>query len=85
MKAYTIKEIRSLKYSRDDRWSYFGLINEPCFEKATGGDLSRFGLWLDKRRGDEQVALSWLAERLRNFIDLNPEFETAVDRLLAGS
>jgi Family of unknown function (DUF6104) len=36
---------------------------------------------LDTRRGDEQVALSWLAERLRNFIDLNPEFETAVDRL----
>jgi hypothetical protein len=25
--------------------------------------------------------LSWLAERLREFVDLNPEFETAVDRL----
>ncbi len=36
---------------------------------------------LDARRGDEQVAISWLAERLRDFIDLNPEFETAVDRL----
>jgi hypothetical protein len=36
---------------------------------------------LDKRRGDEQVSLSWLAERLRDFIDLNPEFETAIDRL----
>jgi hypothetical protein len=36
---------------------------------------------LDARRGDEQVAMSWLAERLRDFIDLNPEFETAVDRL----
>jgi len=36
---------------------------------------------LDERRGDEQVALSWLAERLRDFVDLNPEFETAVDRL----
>jgi hypothetical protein len=36
---------------------------------------------LDDRRGDEQVALSWLAERLRDFVDLNPEFETAVDRL----
>ena len=36
---------------------------------------------LDERRGDEQVSLSWLAERLRDFIDINPEFETAIDRL----
>jgi len=36
---------------------------------------------LDDRRGDEQVSLSWLAERFRDFVDLNPEFETAVDRL----
>ena len=36
---------------------------------------------LDDRRGDEQVTLAWLAERLRDFVDLNPEFETAVDRL----
>jgi hypothetical protein len=36
---------------------------------------------LDDRRGDEQVTMSWLAERLRDFVDLNPEFETAVDRL----
>ena len=36
---------------------------------------------LDDRRGDERVAVSWLAERLRDFVDLNPEFETAVDRL----
>jgi hypothetical protein len=36
---------------------------------------------LDQQRGDEQVSLSWLAERLRDFVDLNPEFETAVDRL----
>ena len=36
---------------------------------------------LDERRGDEQVTMAWLAERLRDFIDLNPEFETAVDRL----
>jgi hypothetical protein len=36
---------------------------------------------LDDRRGDEQVTLTWLAERLRDFVDLNPEFETAVDRL----
>ena len=36
---------------------------------------------LDERRGDEQVTMSWLAERLRDFVDVNPEFETAVDRL----
>ena len=36
---------------------------------------------LDDRRGDEQVTMSGLAERLRDFVDLNPEFETAVDRL----
>ena len=36
---------------------------------------------LDDRRGDEQVSMSWLSERLRDFVDLNPEFETAVDRL----
>jgi hypothetical protein len=36
---------------------------------------------LDDRRGDEQVSMSWLAERLRDFVDLNPEFETTVNRL----
>jgi DNA-binding PadR family transcriptional regulator len=36
---------------------------------------------LRERRGEEQVAISWLAERLRDFVDLNPEFETAIDRL----
>jgi Family of unknown function (DUF6104) len=36
---------------------------------------------LEDRRGDEEVSLSWLAGRLREFIDLNPEFEVAVDRL----
>ena len=38
-----------LKYSRDNRWYYLGLVNEPCFEKPTGPDPERFGLWLDKR------------------------------------
>ena len=35
---------------------------------------------LDDRRGDEQVSMSWLAERLRDFVDLNPEFETPIER-----
>jgi hypothetical protein len=36
---------------------------------------------LADRRGDESVSLTWLADRLRDFVDGNPEFETAVDRL----
>jgi len=33
------------------------------------------------RRGDEQVSLAWPAERLRDFVDLNPDFETSIGRL----
>jgi hypothetical protein len=40
------------KASRDNRWYYLGLVNEPCFEKATGPDEKRFGLWLDRRLPD---------------------------------
>ena len=36
---------------------------------------------LADRRGEESVSLEWLAMRLQTFVDLNPEFETAVDRL----
>jgi hypothetical protein len=36
---------------------------------------------LEQRRGEETVTLAALAERLRTFVDLNPEFETPVDRL----
>jgi hypothetical protein len=36
---------------------------------------------LEQRRGEETVTLTWLAERLQTFVDLNPEFETPVDRL----
>ena len=36
---------------------------------------------LEERRGDEQVAVAWLAERLRDFVNLNPDFDVAVDRL----
>jgi hypothetical protein len=30
-------------FSRDNRWYYLGLVNEPCFEKATAPDPQRFG------------------------------------------
>ncbi|WP_326555335.1 DUF6104 family protein [Micromonospora sp. NBC_01813] len=35
---------------------------------------------LAARRGEEEVAIAWLAERLRDFVDLNPEFETPIER-----
>ena len=35
---------------------------------------------LADRRGDEEVSLAWVADRLQAFVDQNPEFETAVDR-----
>lgn len=36
---------------------------------------------LERRRGEEQVSIEWLGERLREFVDLNPEFETPIERL----
>ena len=33
------------------------------------------------RRGDETVSVEWLADRLRVFVDLNPAFENAVERV----
>jgi hypothetical protein len=36
---------------------------------------------LESRRGDETVTLAWLSDRLRAFVDLNPDFETPVERL----
>jgi hypothetical protein len=36
---------------------------------------------LAARRGEEEVSLEWLADRLRAFVDEFPEFETPIDRL----
>ena len=36
---------------------------------------------LQRRRGEEAVTLDWLADRLQEFVDLNPEFELPVERL----
>jgi hypothetical protein len=36
---------------------------------------------LERRRGDEEVTLSWLAAKLRAFVDTNPDYEEAVERL----
>ncbi len=42
----------SLGYSRSSRWSYLGLVNEPCFQAPSGPDKARRGLWLDVRSKD---------------------------------
>jgi hypothetical protein len=36
---------------------------------------------LATRRGDESVSFAWLADRLRQFVDDNPDFEVPVERL----
>ncbi len=36
---------------------------------------------LQARRGEDEVTLAWLADQLRTFVDLNPEFEIPVERL----
>jgi hypothetical protein len=36
---------------------------------------------LEERRGSDQVALGWLAERLRDFVDEHPDAESVVDSL----
>jgi hypothetical protein len=36
---------------------------------------------LENRRGDEEVTFSWLAAKLQEFVDLNPDFEIPVERL----
>ena len=36
---------------------------------------------LEKRRGDEDVTLAWVAGQLRDFVDVHPEHENAVERL----
>ncbi|GLZ81676.1 hypothetical protein Afil01_64830 [Actinorhabdospora filicis] len=36
---------------------------------------------LENRRGEEEVTLEWVAARLREFVDDNPEFEVPIERL----
>ena len=36
---------------------------------------------LESRRGDEEMTFAWLADRLRAFVDANPELDNAVERL----
>ena len=45
----TISSHSTLPYTRDTRWTYLGLVNEPCYTKPTGPDPNHFGLWIDQR------------------------------------
>ena len=46
----TVSNHPALPHSRDNRWEYLGLLNEPCFEKGSGPRQDRYDLWLDRRR-----------------------------------
>lgn len=48
----TLSNHPSLKFSRDNRWNYLGVVNEPCFSKGNGPRDDRYGLWLDTRVAD---------------------------------
>lgn len=45
----TVSSHQALKNRRANRWSYLGLVNEPCFKEAAGPRADRYGLWLDER------------------------------------
>ncbi len=45
----TVSSHPTMTYSRDNRFKFLGLVNEPCFKKATAPDPARYGLWLDSR------------------------------------
>lgn len=36
---------------------------------------------LQRRRGEEEVSISWLAQQLQIFVDDNPDFEVPIERL----
>src|SRR5215468_9762090 len=45
----TVSSYKDMAYGRHNRWSWLGLVNEPCFTEAKGPDNDHFGLWLDQR------------------------------------
>ena len=36
---------------------------------------------LQSRRGEEEVTLDWLGDRMQEFVNLHPDFEVPVERL----
>lgn len=47
----TLSNHPKMNYSRDNRWQYLGLVNEPCFKKGAAPRADRWGLYLDVRDG----------------------------------
>jgi hypothetical protein len=45
----TVSSYKGMAYGRHNRWSWLGLVNEPCFTEAKGPDNDHYGLWLDQR------------------------------------
>ncbi|SFP51179.1 hypothetical protein SAMN05216419_10059 [Nitrosomonas cryotolerans] len=45
----TLSNHPNLKFSRDNRWQYLGLVNEPCYTKGDKPREDRYGLYLDQR------------------------------------
>jgi hypothetical protein len=45
----TVSSYKGMAYGRHNRWSWLGLVNEPCFTEAKGPDKDHFDLWLDQR------------------------------------
>lgn len=57
-------------------------VNSPSDAYSEGMYFTDRGIEeLEKRRGEEEVTFEWLAEQLRTFVDLNPDFEVPVERL----
>lgn len=57
-------------------------------KRGTCSELSSIVYFTDRgieelaaRRGEEDVNLAWLADRLSEFVDLNPDFEVPIERL----
>lgn len=45
----TVSNHPSQRYSRDNRWQYLGVVNEPCYIKGDEPRADRWGLYLDTR------------------------------------
>jgi hypothetical protein len=45
----TISSYPGMAAARSNRWSYLGLVNEPCFKQAQAPNPDRYGLWIDSR------------------------------------
>lgn len=48
----TVSSHPKMRYGRlkNNRWSYLGLVNDPCYQAPKGPRGDRFGLWLDERK-----------------------------------